>query len=79
VEQVWKDIHGEEKLQRALEAAEILLRKKGIPFDADEMMILIEAAVAEFNGVFHKELPAPVQCGYQVAEVEDNQFDSMEE
>lgn len=79
VEQVWKDIHGEEKLQRALEAAEILLRKKGISFDADEMMILIEAAVAEFNGVFHKELPAPAQCGYQVAEVEDNQFDSMEE
>ena len=64
VEQVWKDIHGKQKLQKALEAAEVLLRKKTIPFDADEMMILIEAAVAEMNDVFHKELPAPATCGY---------------
>lgn len=55
VEQVWKTIHGPEKLQKALEYAEIMLAKKGIPFDAEEMEILIEAAVAEFNEAFEKK------------------------
>lgn len=52
VEQIWKDIHGAEKLQKALETAEVLLKKKKITFDAEEMEILIEAAVAEFNDAF---------------------------
>ena len=56
VEQVWKTIHGPEKLKKALEYAELMLAKKGIPFDAEEMEILIEAAVAEFNKVFEKEV-----------------------
>lgn len=56
VEQTWKTIHGPEKLAKALETAEVLLRKKGIPFDAEEMMILIEAAVAEFNDAFKAPL-----------------------
>ena len=55
VEQVWKTIHGPEKLEKALEYAETLLAKKGIKFDAEEMKILIEAAVAEFNKAFEKE------------------------
>lgn len=54
VEQVWKTIHGPEKLKKALEYAEMLLAKKGIQFDAEEMEILIEAAVAEFNKAFEK-------------------------
>ena len=49
VEQVWTEIHGQDKLQKALETAESLLKKKGIPFDADEMTVLIEAAVQELN------------------------------
>lgn len=56
VEQIWKDIHGPEKLQKALETAEVLLKKKGVDFDAEEMKILIEAAVAEFNNAFAKPL-----------------------
>lgn len=52
VEQVWKEIHGPEKLQKALETAQELLAKKGIDFDAEEMTVLIEAAVAEFNTAF---------------------------
>ena len=51
VEQVWTEIHGAEKLQKALETAESLIKKKGIPFDADEMTVLIEAAVQELNEV----------------------------
>ena len=56
VEQVWKTLHGKDKLAKALETAEILLRKKSIPFDAEEMMVLIEAAVAEFNEAFKAPL-----------------------
>lgn len=59
VEQVWTEIHGAEKLQKALETAETLLKKKGIPFDADEMTVLIEAAVQELNEVILTPLDAP--------------------
>lgn len=54
VEQVWKTIHGPEKMQMALEYAAVLLEKKGIKFDKEEMSILIEAAVSEFNKAFEK-------------------------
>lgn len=54
VEQVWKDLHGQDKLLKALDKAHELLAKRGIPFDANEMATLIEAAVAEFNEVFRK-------------------------
>lgn len=56
VEQVFTDIHGKDKLHKALETAEALLKKKGIPFDAEEIEVLIEAAVAEFNEAFKKPL-----------------------
>ena len=54
VEQVYRDIHGEEKLYMALQRAAELLAEKGIKFSANEMVTLIEAAVAEFNEAFHK-------------------------
>ena len=43
----------------------IWTRKKNIPFDADEMMVLIEAAVQEMNEVFQKatEQQLPVKAG----------------
>jgi len=65
VEQVWKDIHGNDKLMKALEKAEILLKKKGIEFDAEEMMVLIESAVKEMNDVIHKqeEQQLPIKAG----------------
>lgn len=56
VEQAWHTLHGQDKLNKALETAEALLKKKGIDFDASEMTVLIEAAVAEFNDAFHKPL-----------------------
>ena len=54
VEQVYKELHGEEKLYKALERASELLYEKGIDFSAVEMETLIEAAVAEFNEAFKK-------------------------
>lgn len=69
VEQVWKDLHGQDKLLKALEKARELLGKKGIAFDADEMMVLIEAAVAEFNEVFRKPVEGENASGsYRVPE-----------
>ena len=56
VEQAWKILHGPEKLAKALETARILLEKKGIDFDAEEMTVLIEAILAEFNGAFRKPI-----------------------
>ena len=54
VEQVYKDLHGEDKLMAALSAAEEMLAEKGITVTDLEMRVLIEAAVAEFNEAFKK-------------------------
>lgn len=65
VEQVWTDIHGADKLKKALDTAEMLLKKKGIAFDAEEMMVRIEAAVQEMNEVFKKteSQQLPIKAG----------------
>ncbi len=52
VEQVYKDLHGKEKLNQALEAASAMLAEKGISVTDLELRVLIEAAVAEFNNAF---------------------------
>lgn len=54
VEQIYKDLHGEEKFNKALENASAILADKGITVSATEMKMLIESAVAEFNEVFSK-------------------------
>ena len=54
VEQVYKDLHGKDKLRAALARAAQILEHKGIKFSMLEMETLIEAAVAEFNEAFHK-------------------------
>ena len=54
VEQVYKDLHGEEKLNAALSALAEMLAEAGIHASDLEMRILLEAAVAEFNGAFDK-------------------------
>lgn len=55
VEQTYKELHGEAKLEAALMALAGLLAEKKINASEDEMRIMIEAAVAEFNQVFTKE------------------------
>ena len=55
VEQIYTDLHGEEKLNKALEAASEMLAEKGITITDLEMRMLIEAALAEFNRAFEKE------------------------
>jgi hypothetical protein len=56
VEQVYKDLHGEEKLNVALESATNMLNEKGITVSELEMRVLIESAVAEFNNAFTKTI-----------------------
>lgn len=53
-EQCFKDLHGKEKLQAALNRASEILAEKGIEVSVLEMETLIEAAVAEFNEAFKK-------------------------
>lgn len=53
VEQIYKDLHGEEKYHQAMKAASDMLVEKGITISDLEMRMLIEAAVAEFNYSFN--------------------------
>ena len=54
IEQIYKDLHGEEKLNAALASASEMLGEKGIFVSDLEMRVLIEAAVSEFNKAFEK-------------------------
>ena len=56
VEQVYQDIHGEEKLDKALDRASELLKEAGITVSHNELETLIEAAVNGFNGGFNKKV-----------------------
>lgn len=55
VEQIYKDLHGEAKLQKALDAASEMLMSKNITITEIELRMLIEAAVAEFNDAFKSD------------------------
>lgn len=54
VEQVYSDIHGEDKLDAALEAFSKMLSQKGIEISELEMRVYLESALANFNGAFGK-------------------------
>lgn len=49
VEQVYTDVHGKEKLQKAIEQVSIILQSKGIKITETEIMMLIESAVYGLN------------------------------
>ena len=55
VEQVYKDLHGDEKLMEAMKAASAMLAEKGITITELELKVLLEAAVAEFNEAFKQK------------------------
>ena len=55
VEQVFKDIHGQEKLDKAIERASQLLAEQGISVSIDELETLIEAAINGFNNGYKFE------------------------
>lgn len=55
VEQLYKDLKGEEKLAKAKENIIAMLQSKDIDISDIEMDMLIEACVAEFNINFRKD------------------------
>ena len=55
VEQTCRELHGEAKFNAALHALSELLMEKNIKTSEQEMRILIEAAVAEFNSAFQSK------------------------
>lgn len=48
-EQVYKDIHGQEKLHNAEKKVKCILESKGITIPDDEIITLIESTVHEMN------------------------------
>lgn len=69
VEQVWSDLHGEEKLEKALEAFSEMLAEKGITISDLEMRVYLEAALAGFNNAFAKTADT-TEVTYSESEVE---------
>ena len=67
VEQVYKDIHGPEKLRASMAKASEILEGYGITISESELVAMLEAAVNEFNNSFHlsaiSEAPAPEYAG----------------
>ena len=59
VEQLYHDLGGPEKLEKAKEGIEEMLNEKGIPISELEMNLLIEAVVSEFNYGFAKAGDVP--------------------
>lgn len=55
VEQIYKDLHGDEKLDKALRSCSEILAGKGITVTDLELRCLLEAAVNEFNDKARKE------------------------
>ena len=49
VEQLYIDLHGEDKLNKCIESASEMLGEKGITITELEIRMLIEASVKEFN------------------------------
>ena len=60
VEHTFKDLHGEDKMLKALQAASRMLARVKIKFDATEMRDLIEAALGAFNNGVNKGAGAQI-------------------
>lgn len=81
VQQLYKDLAGPEKMNLALETARELLEAKGIQFSRGEMVVMMEAAIAEFKEAFFQ--PETVLTGIGVypeddpAQAENGEADEM--
>lgn len=55
VEQVFKDVKGQEKLNAAIQKASKLLQEKGINISSEELEVLIESTVNSFQEAFEND------------------------
>ena len=69
VEQVYKDLHGPDKLHQAMAKASEMLEGYGITISEDELVAMIEAAVNEFNANFNKKMDAAYTKALEAAAV----------
>lgn len=76
VEQLYKDLHGEDKYNKAVEHITELLNAKGLGITEDEMRILIEAAVNKINQYKLTEL---VSLDDAVELVDDDEFAELDD
>ena len=70
VEQTCKDLHGDDKLNKALEKLSAKLAVWKINITADEMKFMLEAAVAKFNEAFKKPVTAGTSPDDPIATIE---------
>ena len=61
VEQMYKNLHGEDKYNKVVEFVVEMLNEKGITVSSIELQMLIESAVAEFNEAFKKTDSTEIQ------------------
>lgn len=73
-EQIYKDLHGDDKLLEVMISASEMLAEKGITITELELRMLIEAAVAEFNEAFKKgksDLAEPISYTDEAVETDE--------
>ena len=66
VEQVYKDLHGKEKLEKAIEQVSQVLESKGITINDTEIYMLIESAVYGLNEGWLKDETVIVEPKEQI-------------
>ena len=74
VEQIYKDLHGDDKLGKALEAAAEMLAAEGITVTDLELRMLLEDALGEFNDVFNS---GTILEGVAVEDLDDDQLRAL--
>lgn len=72
VEQIYKELHGPDKLQKCIEMVTDMLSTRGIEISATDIRILIESVLAEFNNAFEngEDKQPPVVAGFVPADAE---------
>ena len=55
VEQIYKDLHGQEKYDKCMEAVTEMLNERGIPATELELKMLIESEVKKINDIIWKD------------------------
>lgn len=69
-EQMYKNIHGEEKFNLVFEGAADMLLQHGIQISEFELKWLIESAVSEFNDAFNKPINTSSDNPEELSEVQ---------
>lgn len=86
VEQVYTDLHGQEKFDKCVEAASEILSQKGVKITELELKMLIESAVKEFNYTFHNTVviqktevqESPEEVEFDCTKLIDEEYEGCE-